>query len=106
MFVRLHDGQVRNGYTLKISNRTFERQTYTIGFTGVPGAVLKTPGEPAAKGELSVVVEPDGVRAVRVLVAGRPPADADAMQPAAFFIKNDGRRVDAKTAFATGAAGS
>ena len=73
MFVRLHDGQVRNGYTLKISNRTFERQSYTIGFTGVPGAVLKTPGEPAAKGELSVVVEPDGARLIARLPASGAP---------------------------------
>jgi polyferredoxin len=106
MFVRLHDGTIRNGYTLKISNRTFQPRTYGVTFAGVPGAVLKTPGAPAAKGELSVVVDPDGVRAVRVFVSGRPAEAAPAMQPAAFAIQSGGRRVEARTVFATGAAGS
>ena len=39
-FVRLHDGSVRNGYTLKIANRSFQTRTYEVGFQGPPEAVL------------------------------------------------------------------
>ncbi len=88
MFVRLHDGSIRNGYTLKISNRTFEPQTFTVSFSGIPGATLKTPGEPASKGTLQTTVDPDSEGALRVLVAAPAGAGNGGMTPAAFRIAN------------------
>jgi cytochrome c oxidase accessory protein FixG len=102
MFVRLHDGSIRNGYTLKISNRTFEPRTFAITFTGVDGAVLKTPGEPASRRELSATVDPDSVRSVRVLVSA--PAAAKPMTPAGFKIVTEGATQSEPTVFVTGGA--
>ena len=101
LFVRLHDGSIRNGFTLKISNRTFEPRTYRVGFTGIQGAMLKTPGEPSARDSLTVAVEPDSVRAVRVFVSAPQPAAA--MANAAFSIGADGRTQAVNTVFISGA---
>jgi cytochrome c oxidase accessory protein FixG len=103
LFVRLHDGSIRNGYTLKISNRTFEPQTYRITFAGVPGALLKTPGEPASKAEVEALVDPDSVRSVRVLVSASQAAAPRAMNPAGFRIETTGVVESSRTVFATGA---
>src|SRR5512140_3028415 len=54
MFVRMQDGSVRDGYTLKIANRTFYPKTVAVHFEGVPGAQLKTPGSPPTAGDLQV----------------------------------------------------
>jgi cytochrome c oxidase accessory protein FixG len=102
MFVRLHDGSIRNGFTLEVSNRTFESKTFELSFSGLPGAQLKTPGEPAAKGTLQVRVDPDSVRAVRVLVSAPAGAAGQAMTPAAFAIRSDGRTRAVKTVFVSG----
>ncbi|MFI4933595.1 MAG: cytochrome c oxidase accessory protein CcoG [Caulobacterales bacterium] len=73
-FVRLHDGSIRNGYTLKIDNRTFEPRTFQIAMTGLPSATLKTPGAAPTQGSFSVAVGPNQVRAVRLLVTAQPEA--------------------------------
>jgi polyferredoxin len=97
LFVRLHDGSIRNGYTLKISNRTFLPQTYRVTFQGVAAPLLKTPGEPAARDHLDVTVDPDTVRAVRVFVSAQ--AQAQAMTPSAFALASGGKTFPAKTVF-------
>jgi len=101
LFIRLHDGAIRNGYTLKISNRTFEPRTYTVAFAGVPGAALKTPGEPAAD-QLAIAVEPDSVRAVRVFVSAPAAATSQAMTPVAFKMRDGDRTTNVKTVFISG----
>ncbi len=103
MFVRLHDGSIRNGFTLKISNRTLKPQTFHIAFTGVAGAVLKTPGEPAGRGELVVPVDADAVRPVRVLVSAPQSALAGAMTPAAFRLTAPDVVETERTVFVSGA---
>jgi cytochrome c oxidase accessory protein FixG len=103
-FVRLHDGSIRNAYTLKITNRGFERETYAIKFSGISPVTLKTPGETASAQELSVVVEPDEVRAVRVFVTV-PAAAIDATNmPAAFSVRTGRDAMTVKTNFLSGAA--
>jgi cytochrome c oxidase accessory protein FixG len=67
-FVRLHDGAIRNGYTLKIDNRSFEARSFTVSLTGIPGAILKTPGETPTTGALAISVRPNEVRAMRLFV--------------------------------------
>ncbi len=100
LFIRLHDGQVRNGYTLKISNHSFQPATYRLSFSGVPGALLKTPGEPAERSGLEIAVEPESVRAVRVLVAA--PVQPDPMAPAAFRLEAGGKSRTVATVFISG----
>ena len=104
MFVRLHDGAIRNGYTLKIANRMLEPQAVRIGFTGVPSVVLKTPGEAAARGELTAVLDPDAEASLRVLVSAPPRAQLTAMTPAAFIVNVKGASKIQATVFAAAAA--
>jgi cytochrome c oxidase accessory protein FixG len=99
-FVRLHDGAIRNGYTLKIANRGFQKRTLQIGIEGLPGAMLKTPGEDATHEMISVDVDANDVRAVRVLVTA---AGGGAVStPVAFVAEGDGPAVRTPTVFMTG----
>ena len=102
-FVRLHDGAIRNGYTIKIDNRTFERRAFQLTLTGLSGAVLKTPGAPATSGPLPVTVEPNQVLAVTLLVTA-PPADLTARSlPVTFVLTRDGQVVEREpSTFLTG----
>ena len=100
-FVRLHDGSVRNGYTLKIANRTFTPRTVEVAFTGVPGARLRTPGEGAGT-SVRTTIAPNEVRALRVFVTADPAAVGVVSAPAAFTIQGDGISLTAKTTFLTG----
>ncbi len=103
MFVRLHDGAIRNGYTLKIDNRTLSPQAIRVTFTGVPGATLKTPGEPVSRADLVTTVDADGEGALRVFVAAPPGAVAGPMTPAAFHIETQGVTESGPTVFVAGA---
>lgn len=103
-YIRLHDGAVRNGYTLKIANRTFEPQTVEVSFAGVPGATLRTPGE--APGAVRTTVPANEVRAVRVFVSANPDDDAPESLPASFTIRGARGAFDTKTTFITGTEGS
>lgn len=43
VFVRLSDGSIRNGYKIKISNKTHERKTFTLKVSDPQQAILKAP---------------------------------------------------------------
>ena len=97
-WVRLHDGAVRNGYTLKIANHGFEPAMIEIHYAGVPGAVLKSPGRPAS-GPLRVEVEPNRVTALRVFVTVPTDQTGDGSRDAAFEIRSGGKTWTVRTAF-------
>jgi len=103
-FVRLQDGDIRNSYTLKVANRGFEPMQASIGFSGVPQASLKTPGADATSGDLTVTVEPNQIRAVRVLVTAPAAALTDTNMAAAFTVDAAGERRRVETTFLSGAA--
>jgi len=44
MFVTLSDGNIRNGYTIKINNKTHENRTYNIKILGIKNINLKAVG--------------------------------------------------------------
>jgi cytochrome c oxidase accessory protein FixG len=101
-FVRLHDGSVRNGYTLKIANRTFTPQAVEVRLSGVPGARLSTPGEIAGVA-IRATVPPNEVRALRVFVTTDPKEATAASLPAVFAIRAGQASAEARTTFLTGA---
>lgn len=104
VFVRLHDGAVRNGYTLKIANRSFHDVQAVIAFEGADGAVLKTPGAQATGETITVRAPANSVEAVRVFVS-LPPASLTATNlPAAFVVSTPAETERAKTTFLSGAA--
>jgi polyferredoxin len=91
-FVRLHDGSVRNGFTLKIDNRSFERRKMQISLLGLAGAALKTPGSSPTQGAVAVTVEPNQVRAVRLLVTAPMSALAQQSLPITFELDEAGAK--------------
>ncbi|HEX6860085.1 MAG TPA: cytochrome c oxidase accessory protein CcoG [Caulobacteraceae bacterium] len=102
-FVRLHDGAIRDGYTLKIANRSFADQEFTVRFSGLP-VLLKTPGEDATSGPLTVKVPANEVRGVRVFATARPEALTADNIPVAFTVEANGHVATVSTIFHSGAA--
>lgn len=102
-FVRLSDGSIRNAYTLKIANHSFEPLPVEIRLQGAPGAVLSSPGEASGQ-PLRLTAPPNEVRAVRVFVTA--PADRITAPsiPAVFDVRAGRAQAQAKTTFLSGAA--
>jgi polyferredoxin len=96
--VRLHDGAVRNGYTLKVANHGFETATLEIRYAGVQGAILRSPGRPVAN-PLRLEVDPNRVTSIRVFVTAPAASVADGSQPATFEIRSGDEVQTVRTAF-------
>jgi cytochrome c oxidase accessory protein FixG len=103
LFVTLHDGAVRNGYTLKIANRSFQDETVRVTFEGVKGASLKTPGQPVATSELTAFVPANQVRAIRVFVTAPADTVTEASTPARFSVVMGKDQMTIGTTFLAGA---
>jgi polyferredoxin len=101
-FVGLHDGWVRDGFTLKIANRSFERRDFHVDLTGLPGATLTSPGVPIAASGLTVSVEPNQIRAVRLFVAAPPTAITQRSVPITFGLKAGKVTAQAQSNFLSG----
>jgi cytochrome c oxidase accessory protein FixG len=71
LFVTLSDGDLRNGYTIKILNKAHAERNFTVTTEGLKGASLSGVG--LGEGEsLEVVVKPDRLRAVKIFVTAAP----------------------------------
>jgi cytochrome c oxidase accessory protein FixG len=99
VFVRLHDGSIRNGYTLKIANRSFETGVAQIEIDGLPGAHLKTPGAAEAFRVVQATIESNGVRAVRVFVTAPTENLSAPREPITFVVHMPKETVRVPTAF-------
>jgi len=89
-YVVLHDGSVRNGYTLKIANRGFDDAQVKVRFSGPEGAVLSSPGRTAGQ-TLILNVKPNQVTPVRVFVTAPEPAEGVGGPQQAMFDITAGR---------------
>lgn len=72
LFVRLSDGGIRNGYTVKILNKTHGEQRFSVLVDGIPATEMAIVGLEGSAAE--VVVAPDVVRALKVYVTVPPNA--------------------------------
>jgi cytochrome c oxidase accessory protein FixG len=72
LFVRLSDGGIRNGYTLKILNKTHALQRFSVGVDGLPAPDLTILGHERSDAEITV--EANAVRAFKIFVAVPPRA--------------------------------
>ena len=89
LFVTVRDGSIRNGYTLKISNKTQAPAEFLLTLDGLPGAVMSVAEQAGAPAPaLALPVEADSVGSFRVLVFGRPAALADGAQSLDFALRN------------------
>ena len=68
IYVRLSDGGLRNGYTVKMLNKLYEPRSFKIGLNGLPGAKLSIIGHEKDADPL-VMVAPDELQSVRIYVA-------------------------------------
>ena len=96
--VRLHDGAVRNGYTLKIANHGFEPATVEVRYAGVTGAILRSPGRPVSN-PLRLQVDPNRVTSIRVFVTAPAAVVADGSRRANFEIRSGDEVQTVRTAF-------
>ncbi|WP_363349380.1 cytochrome c oxidase accessory protein CcoG [Methylocystis echinoides] len=100
--VRLKDGGVRNGYTLRFSNKKPEFRRFTLAVSGVAGAQTEVVGvAPDARGNVVIDVGPDQTREARVLLSTHGPAAAKGQAPVLFTVTDagDGAAVEVKDVF-------
>ena len=73
-FIRLSDGSVRNGYTLKLVNKATNLRTVDISVEGLPEASFEIIGLGTApdNGTLQLTTQAHGVDRYRLLVTARP----------------------------------
>jgi polyferredoxin len=76
MYVKLSDGAIRNGYTIRIVNKQLKTREFILALDGLPAGLIDFVGlPPRADGRMLIDVGPDQTREVRVLVTdfGPPP---------------------------------
>ena len=91
LFVRLANGDIRNGFTIKILNKLHEPRTFTVGIEGLPpNAKLLVVGQEQAA-EPSIVVPTDVLSEARAFVSV-PNADLSKLvsetEPFLFVVKD------------------
>ena len=64
LYVRLSDGGVRNGFTVKLMNKLYLPRAFKLGVEGLPGAKLDMVGHEGGV----VPVPPDNIQSVRLYV--------------------------------------
>ena len=78
MFVRLSDGALRNGYTIRLVNKQLRHRDFIVSVDGVPSSLIDFVGlPPRADARQLVDVGPDQTKEVRVVVtdySATPPA--------------------------------
>ena len=103
LFVQLSDGDIRNGYSLKVLNKTHEHRSYDLRIEGLPEAslVMNMAGHRAEDGANTqdLYVEADTVEKYKVFVkAPLKPQDPKAIR---FILqdKDTGETVESETMF-------
>lgn len=68
VYIKLSDGGVRNGYTVKILNKAYEPRSFTIGLQGLSGATVSVIGHDK-EADPVIAVGADSLQSTRVYVA-------------------------------------
>jgi cytochrome c oxidase accessory protein FixG len=89
VFVPLADGSIRNGYTVKILNKTQVHAAFDLTVNGLPGAALVVAeGDPKPVPVLRLLSASDEVDTFRVLLTGRPASLVNGSQPVDFVLRD------------------
>jgi len=67
LYVKLSDGGLRNGYTIKLLNKLYQPRSFSIGVAGLPGAQLSVIGHDQENRPV-VTVAPDQLQSLRLYV--------------------------------------
>jgi polyferredoxin len=100
LFVKLSDGSIKNGYTVKLLNKTREPRSFTLDMTGLTGATMSVVGQDTGGDSATLTAEPDGVQTYKVYIT--VPQDAlDAARTDMMLTLTDqkGRRIENETVF-------
>ena len=100
LYVTLSDGDLRNGYTIKILNKQHDERRFRIVADGLAGATLSGVGL-GEGAELEVAVKPDRLRAIKVFVTAPADRVTGGSQPLTFMVEDqDGpERASYRTTF-------
>jgi cytochrome c oxidase accessory protein FixG len=75
LFVRLSDGSIRNGFTIRVANKKLDERRYSLTVEGLAGAKLDiVGGEVDQRGRAIVTVGPDQTLEARILVTAQGPS--------------------------------
>ena len=102
LFVRVRDGDIRNGYTVKISNKTQAPAQFELTLRGLPGGAMALAEQSATPAPAQVLaVDADSIGTFRILVFGRPTPQAGGSQALDFLLRNlaDGERTTYASVF-------
>ena len=100
LFVTLSDGSIKNGYTVKLLNKTREPRSFTLDMNGLTGANLAVVGQDGTGERVTLTAEPDGVATYKVYVTA-PETALDGQRADMTFTLTDqaGRRMTHETMF-------
>jgi polyferredoxin len=88
LFVRLADGGVRNGYTVRIVNKTAHAADFELTVTGLPsGRIAVAEDTSGPKDRVALAVPVDDVATFRVLVTA-PASLTTGSQPVDFNLRD------------------
>ena len=91
LFVKLSDGSIRDGFTIKILNMEQRPRSFVLSFDGFLGATMTmigADGEPSR--EFNVDVEADKLRAIKIYVSASPLLLKSEQTPFVFKVVEQG----------------
>ena len=68
LYVKLSDGGIRNGYTVKLLNKAYVPRDFKLATKGLPGATLTVVGH-EKESDLTITVPADALHSIRTYVA-------------------------------------
>ena len=90
LFVRLKDGSIRNGYTIKLANKTQADATYTLRAMGLSDGLLGLPERsPGLAPSVSLTVPASTVGTFRLVIKGGASAIQDGRRDTILQLRND-----------------
>jgi len=88
LFVTLSNGDIRNGYTVKILNKSREPRDYVLDVRGLEGASVEVLGLKARGEEIVLPARPDDVTNYRVFVTAPPKAIEDEVETLTMTLRD------------------
>ena len=89
LFVQLSNGDIRNGYTLKILNKTQDARTYVLSQKSELDLTMRLLGTEAQSQSLRVDVEPSSLADVRVFLTGSAAVRGAENLPVTFTVTDE-----------------
>ena len=90
LFTQTAEGGIRNGYTLRFSNKLADPQDFALEVSGIPGITLSSVvAKPLSDGRLGVRLDPDSTLEVPVYVTTAPDVNLKASSTPVTFTAVD-----------------